>query len=200
MPLFFPICYTCVVSQSLENFLSKDIRSLLADGDSLLSLFTNPTAQVPVPSDYSFLVFPYAKAYEGFLKLLFLRYGIITNKEFESDRFRIGKALNPHLEKRMRRLHSAYDRFVNYCDNGTELADRLWQTWKQGRNLLFHFFPKHYKTVSITQAQDTVAEILMTMEVSLENCTVKYQPRENNNRVYNPPPTLGFTIKPPEPF
>jgi len=187
------------VSQNLESFLTADIKSLLSDGDKITQMATNslPAGRQANPTDYSYLVFPFAKAYEGFLKLLFLRYGIITNREFESDRFRIGKALNPNLEKRMRRLHSAYDRFVNFCDNGTELANRLWQTWKRGRNLLFHFFPKHYKTVSLTEAKDIIAEILITMEVTLESCTVKYQPRKDNNSVYNPPQPLGLTGEAP---
>ena len=89
--------------------------------------------------DYSFVVFPAAKAYEGFLKKLFLDMGFITQEDYFGKHFRIGKALNPSLEKDLRR-EGVYDKIIKYCQ-GHELADNLWNTWKMSRNLIFHWFP-----------------------------------------------------------
>lgn len=43
-------------------------------------------------SDYSFIVFPFAKAYEGFLKKFFYDMSLISRDVYESHRFRIGRA------------------------------------------------------------------------------------------------------------
>jgi hypothetical protein len=48
-------------------------------------------------SDYSFIVAPAAKAYEGYLKEFFFRIGLIDKYTYQSDRFRVGKTLNPSL-------------------------------------------------------------------------------------------------------
>ena len=50
--------------------------------------------------DYSFVVFPMAKAYEGFLKKLFFDLGLINKRQYQGDRFRVGKSLNPNLPTR----------------------------------------------------------------------------------------------------
>ena len=42
-------------------------------------------------SDYSFIVAPAAKAYEGYLKEFFLKVGVISQEDYESDRFRVAK-------------------------------------------------------------------------------------------------------------
>ena len=52
----------------LWSYLSDEQRGLILDGEQLLSDSKHLTSI----SDYSFLVFPFAKAFEGFLKKLFL--------------------------------------------------------------------------------------------------------------------------------
>src|SRR3990167_7755018 len=74
--------------------------------------------------DYAFVVFPAAKAYEGFLKKLFLDLGFISQKAFYGKRFRVGKALNPALERRFRKF-GVYDQLVSFC-HGRELPDAMW--------------------------------------------------------------------------
>lgn len=110
-------------------------------------------------SDYSFLVFNFSKAYEGFLKLLFLRMGLIRKREYEGDHWRVGKALSPNM-------HQVYDRL------GPEMAERLWQTWKRGRNSVFHFYPHRLQMLTHQEALDIIAEILMTMEFCLDRTTL----------------------------
>lgn len=121
-------------------------------------------------SDYSYLVFPFAKAYEGFLKKLFLDLGFIPQHVYEGDRFRIGKALNPHLEKILRH-ESIYDRITDLCGS-RNLADTLWNVWKKGRNLVFHYFPHNLRALQLSEAENIITEILMVMERAIRECKV----------------------------
>ncbi len=108
-------------------------------------------------SDFSFLVAPVAKSYEGYLKDFFLKIGIISNQEYESDRFRVGKTLNPSL--RYKRF-SVYQKLADYDDSGEELAEILWDAWKFGRNEIFHYFPNSYKNISQNEAEDRINLLL----------------------------------------
>ncbi|MBP6867081.1 hypothetical protein KBC13_02355 [Candidatus Shapirobacteria bacterium] len=108
-------------------------------------------------SDFSFLVSPIAKSYEGYLKDFFLKIGIISNQEYESDHFRVGKTLNPSL--RYKRF-SVYQKLSDYDDKGEELAEILWDAWKFGRNEIFHYFPNNYKNLSRNEAEDRINLLL----------------------------------------
>lgn len=108
-------------------------------------------------SDFSFLVAPVAKAYEGFLKDFFLKISIISIDEYESDRFRVGKTLNPSL--RYKRF-SVYQKLSEYHEKGEELAESLWDAWKFGRNEIFHYFPGSYKNLSRNEAEDRIGLLL----------------------------------------
>lgn len=121
--------------------------------------------------DYSFIVFPAAKAYEGFLKKLFLDLGFITTREYNGRSLRIGRSLNPALEKRLRG-ESTYDKLAGFCQ-GRKLPDQLWYTWKQSRNLLFHWFPKHKNFVTLKQAQKRVEMIINAIDASFKECKIK---------------------------
>ena len=112
--------------------------------------------QDPV-SDFSFLVAPIAKAYEGFLKDFFLKLEIISPRDYESDRFRVGKTLNPTL--RYKRF-SVYQKLSEYHEKGEELAENLWDAWKFGRNEIFHYFPQNYKSLSKNEAEDRINLLL----------------------------------------
>ena len=108
-------------------------------------------------SDFSFLVSPIAKAYEGFLKDFFLKIGIISDSDYESDRFRVGKTLNPSL--RYKRF-SVYQKLSESHEKGEELAETLWDAWKFGRNEIFHYFPNNYKNLSQNEAEDRINLLL----------------------------------------
>ncbi len=112
--------------------------------------------QDPV-SDFSFLVAPIAKAYEGFLKSFFLKLDIISQHDYESDRFRVGKTLNPSL--RYKRF-SVYQKLAEYHEKGEELAEKLWDAWKFGRNQIFHYFPGSYQNLSKNEAEDRINLLL----------------------------------------
>src|SRR3990167_296055 len=66
--------------------------------------------------DYAFIVFPAAKAYEGFLKKIFLDLGLIDEGDYFGKHFRIGKALNPNLEKKYRNNSWVYGKLVDMLE------------------------------------------------------------------------------------
>jgi hypothetical protein len=108
-------------------------------------------------NDYSFMVAPAAKAYEGYLKDFFLKIGIIDDYSYRSDRFRVGKTLNPSL--RYKRF-SIYQKLIDLDDHGEELAEKLWNAWKFGRNEIFHYFPGVIKNLDRLEANDRIDIIL----------------------------------------
>ncbi len=163
------------MSSKLESFLGSELLPLWADGEKLLASATNGAY-----SDYSFIIFPFAKVYEGFLKKLFLQIGAINEYQYTDDRWRVGRALNPQLEKEYRHTESVYDRLVGYCGShgtsqGEKLAEALWQAWKKGRNQVFHFWPGRSKQLSLEEAREIVSEIEAAMERALGECRINGQ-------------------------
>jgi len=137
------------------QFLSPDQRDLIKDGLFLLEeVETRGLAGI---SDYSFLVAPFAKAYEGFLKDFFLRLGLITKRNYNSDYFRVGKVLNPNLSQRR---FSVYSKLEKLKYGNRALAEKLWQAWKNGRNQVFHYFPHNLKKLTLFGARETAEMIL----------------------------------------
>lgn len=111
--------------------------------------------------DYSFLVFPFAKAYEGFLKQILLDVKFISRLDYISDHFRLGKVLSPNL------IHKLGDKSVyqKICNtSGCELGDEIWKAWKIGRNQVFHYFPHNLKSLTLEEAEEIINHILNTME------------------------------------
>lgn len=152
------------MSDKLREFLGPELLPLWEDGEKLLSTMNLAY------SDYSFLVFPFAKVYEGFLKKLFLQIGAINEYQYNNDRWRVGRALNPELEKELRH-ESVYDRIIEHC-GGQTLAETLWQAWKRGRNQVFHFWPGRNKALSLAEAREITDEIQAAMELALEECRI----------------------------
>jgi len=108
-------------------------------------------------NDYSFLVSPISKAYEGYLKDFFLKTNIIDKYGYESDRFRVGKTLNPSLRYKR---YSIYQKLANLSEEGEALAEKLWNAWKYGRNEIFHYFPNNLKNLSRSEAEERIALLL----------------------------------------
>ena len=151
----------------LWQYLSPNQRSLYEDGKFLVNDSTVHTDKEP--TDFSYMVFPFAKLYEGFLKQLLLDLNIISESEYYSDRFRIGKALSPTFEKHYRR--SAFGQIKKRY--GEELALRFWNTWKEARNLVFHYFPHNYRSLSADQAKALINEIIQTMDMGVRHTKVR---------------------------
>lgn len=152
------------------SYLEEDLQELLKESLLLLSIFEVKGRQEF--HDYAFVVFPAAKAYEGFLKKLFLDLGLISENEYYGKRFRIGKALNPHLERPLRQKEGIYDKLVAFC-RGPELANKLWDTWKMSRNLVFHWFPNERNAIDKREAGERIAMILNAIDMAFEECKIE---------------------------
>lgn len=151
-----------------SGYIEEDIRELLEESHLLLEAVPKWNVKF---HDYSFVVFPAAKGYEGFLKKLFLDLGFITSEDYYGKRFRIGKALNPALEPYLREKESIYDKLVDFC-KGKELANELWETWRQCRNLVFHWFPNEKNAISLEEAQRRVRMIIAAIDRSFVECKI----------------------------
>ena len=149
--------------------LDQDIKGLLRESVLLIEKVKTWEEKF---HDYSFLVFPAAKAFEGFLKNLFLDCGFISEEDYYGKRFRVGKALNPSLDRKLRKKEGVYDQIVAHCQ-GQETADGLWEVWRSGRNRLFHWFPREKNVINYEQARERVAAILNVMDLAYGKCNMK---------------------------
>lgn len=157
------------------HYIEEDLQELLVASEFLTNVVRSWGGDLPSGSkvfhDYSFIVFPAAKAYEGYLKKVFFDMGFITDEDYHGKRFRIGKALNPFLDKRFRESESVYDKIVSHC-GGKELADTLWDAWTNGRNVVFHWFPDEKKAVSFNEAEEKIKQIVEAMDKAFEGCKI----------------------------
>lgn len=153
--------------EQAKPYLSPEQEHLITDVFRVLSKITS----FDHISDYSFLVAPVAKSYEGYLKSFFLKIGIIDENSYESDRFRVGKTLNPSL--RYKRF-SIFQKLADLDDSGEQLAEVLWDAWKHGRNEIFHFFPGKTKNLTRPEAEDRI-ELILKAIVRSSAFLIKYQ-------------------------
>lgn len=141
------------------NYLSPTQKDLLLEGQYLMNeIIKNHAYRF---KDYSFLVFPFAKSYEGFLKQLFKDNHFISHLDYISDHLRLGKLLSPNMIPRLAD-RSLYLKIQNASSH--DLADKIWQTWKIGRNEIFHYFPHNLKAASFQEAEKYANQIIETMK------------------------------------
>ncbi len=155
------------------NYLEEDVRELMNESLLLLSIFQSRQLDGDILDkfhDYSFVVFPAAKGYEGFLKKLFFDLRFISREDYYGSRFRIGKALNPSLDERYRE-ESVYDKLVEFTGS-PKLADLLWTTWKDSRNMLFHWFPDEKRAINLEEAKIKLDEIIMAVDEAVKGCKI----------------------------
>lgn len=147
----------------LWQYLSDMQRDLILEGQFLMNeIVKNQAYQF---KDYSFLIFPFAKAYEGYLKKLFRDLKFISHLDYISDHLRLGKLMSPNLVGKLGE-RSLYKKIKEASTK--ELADRIWDIWKRGRNQIFHYFPHNLKAISFEEAKSLADEFLATMAVSYE--------------------------------
>lgn len=148
------------------GYLEEDLAELIKESFLLLD---NVSKWDQKFHDYSFVVFPAAKAYEGFLKKLFLDLNFIRKEDYYGKRFRIGRSLNPQLEKRFRAKESIYDRISAFTGDKL-LGDELWQTWRQSRNLVFHWFPDEKNTITLEEAGLRLQMVISSIDRAYKEC------------------------------
>ncbi|MCX7881503.1 MAG: hypothetical protein N2482_03290 [Patescibacteria group bacterium] len=141
------------------QYLSQNQKDLISEGYYLMDeIIKNHSYQF---KDYSFLVFPFAKAYEGFLKQLFKDIGFISHLDYISDHLRLGKLLSPQLVGRLGE-RSLYKKILQR--SSVDLAQKIWEVWKLGRNQIFHYYPHNLKAISFFQAKEIIEKIIETMK------------------------------------
>ncbi len=145
------------------NYLSQNQKDLILEGQYLMNDIIKDHAYHF--KDYSFLVFPFAKAYEGFLKRLFLDIGFISRLDYISDHLRLGKLMSPNLTMRLGD-RSLYLKIKEAADE--KLAEEVWTAWKMGRNQIFHYFPHNIKSITFEEAEKIVNQIIQVMETVYE--------------------------------
>lgn len=156
------------------NYLSIPQQDLIIEGNYLKDQIIED-AEYSF-KDYSFLVFPYAKAYEGFLKQAFLDANLISHLDYISDHFRLGKVLSPFLAQKIG-MHSLYTRLLR--DIGRDFADEIWHTWKLHRNEIFHYYPHNIKAITFEEANSIIKTIMKTMQ----NCYLRLQLKDRKPHV-----------------
>ena len=155
-------------SKAWWSYLDEDLKLLFEESIELVRRVKYWEQQF---HDYSFIVFPAAKAYEGFLKKFFLDMGFISEKQYLGRRFRIGRALNPELDHHLRKEEGIYDKLIEYC-GGEELPELLWTTWKESRNKLFHWFPEEQNVVNYPEAKNRVEKIVNALDAVFDSCKI----------------------------
>ena len=145
-------------NSALWYYLPKDIKGLLLDGEVLLEEAEALPGKI---SDFSFLVFPFSKAYEGFLKKILLDLGLIREDEYYGDDIRIGRILNP---KFIHEHENVFDRL----GEGSEMAHKLWGLWKVGRNQVFHYFPHNFRKLEFEEAKKIIEDLVEAMGEATE--------------------------------
>lgn len=158
-------------------FLEEDLQELLLSAVRLVKEVEEWKMEF---HDYSFVVFPAAKAYEGFLKKLFLEKGFIDRKDYYGKHFRVGKSLNPSLPKRLRDEDYVYDDVEREC-GGKEVGKKLWSTWKNCRNLLFHWFPDEKRAVGFEEAKRKVLEVIDSVDTAYDGCKIENRDGKKEN-------------------
>jgi hypothetical protein len=143
------------------QYLSLNQQNLILEGQYLLDKLGED--DINHFKDYSFVVFPFAKAYEGFLKQLFRDTKLISHLDYISDHLRLGKLMSPNLINRLGE-RSLYKKIVDR--GGNELADKIWQAWKIGRNQIFHYYPHNLKAISYEEAKTIINQLIETMQES----------------------------------
>lgn len=118
--------------------------------------------------DYSFVIFPMAKAFEGFLKTYFYSLGVISREVYLNKHFRVGRALNPDVRPEHRDNQWVYDRLGELC--GREFTRQMWDTWLECRNQVFHYFPDNQRRLTLHDAALKIEQMAVVMEKALE-CT-----------------------------
>lgn len=152
---------------ALWDYLTDDLQGLIEDGEKLIDHAKKHGENDA--TDFSYLVFPFSKAYEGFLKRLFLDLDLIKEDEYYGDDIRIGRLLNPHF---MKDHGNVFDKLCSSAGNGTEIAENLWVIWKKGRNRVFHYFPHNFRRLDYDEALEIINELVGAMGLAVTRCEI----------------------------
>lgn len=146
--------------------LSEETQGLIDTGETVLQFVYDYKDRSSI-TDYSFCVFSFAKAYEGFLKKLFLEMGFIKPHEYYGDEIRIGRILSPSFGHEKENI---FFKICNHPKGGSDLSNTLWYAWKNSRNEVFHYFPHNFKKLDYDEAFKAITLIIDAMVFAAKRC------------------------------
>lgn len=129
-----------------------------------LQLLAREKSQPGQFADYQFIVYPFAKLFEAFLKDLIFQAKLIPERAYNSKKFSIGRSLNPDVRLEQRDEYWFYDDLARWC--GEDLAREVWETWLE-RNRLFHLYPGEVYHLTLVEAEQKVNQIIRTIDKCL---------------------------------
>ena len=112
--------------------------------------------------NYDFVVYPLAKAYEGFLKDFLWKLKLIDERTYNSKKFSIGRALNPDVRLEQRDEGWLFDDLVREC--GDHVAYAIWDAWLM-RNRLIHLYPGEIQTTTLPEAESKIKQLVRVIEL-----------------------------------
>lgn len=124
--------------------------------------------------DYSFVLFPLAKAYEGFLKKYLHTLNLLSDSGYHHAQFRIGRSLNPDISNFQRDQWWLYDDVERLC--GKKTARDLWQAWVDCRNHVFHYFAGSVRTMTLDEVGQRLEQVVRAMQTAME-CRTNLEPK-----------------------
>jgi len=141
------------IGYSTYLFLDDYQRRLLLDGLLIKTIFTTSDSYRIFNSllnDFSVMVFPSAKAFEGYIKKLLLTIGLITEKEIKENPYKsIGKILDgEEIKKKL--LDKKRDRTI---------PKLLAVQWDLCRNIILHYDLDQPEIISKEEALKKIEDI-----------------------------------------
>lgn len=162
------------------DYISPNQRDLIREGSYLYQeVYKDGVYSF---QDYSFLVFPFAKAFEGFIKQFLLDIGLIDTVQYSSDHIRVGKLLSPDTQQ-FPRDQSMYSALVHAM--GEDVSNMIWMTWRYCRNQVFHYFPHNKQSLSLNEARERINLILTTMSTCYNSLLSKRHSHHEKNALHD---------------
>lgn len=122
--------------------------------------------------DYSYILMPGAKAYEGFIKDLVYKLGLIPEKRYLGKRFRVGRAINPDYARTSPDgFEALYDDLSRLC-GGEFIASKLWNTWLECRNRIFHYFVGRKQYYNLFEVETKLYLLIETIDQASVSCNL----------------------------
>lgn len=147
----------------LWEYLTPEMRDLVVEGEKLLNS-CSLQGEIEV-KDFSYLVFPWGKLYEGFLKKIFLDLKFITPEEYYGNEIRVGKLLSSGMGPKPPHRLSIVKDLSSDKVFGENLTKVMKGIWKNSRNMVFHFFPDNVYSIDLLSAKKRINDTIKCMEL-----------------------------------
>ena len=147
----------------LWNYMTQEMKELVFEGEALLTS-CQLTGELKI-KDFSYLVFPWGKLYEGFLKKVFLDLNFITPEDYYGNEVRIGKLLSTGMGNKPPHRLSIVAELSSTKILGENLTKAMRSVWKNSRNSVFHFFPDNVYKLDLDTAKKRIDEVVKCMEL-----------------------------------